>query len=114
MQLFELFNLFLNFFFADFASFFDEMGEEFIIHDTPDNDLDVPIMDGQDLDREIRNIIGDVNDDLAATMQDNTYIESDEEFEALFQNIYNDEDKNEDDDTHIESDEEFEALLKNF
>ena len=102
-------------FIAEFASFFDEMGEEFIIHDTPDNDLDVPIMDGQDLDREIRNIIGDVNDDLAATMQDNTYIESDEEFEALFQNIYDDdEDENEDDDTHIESDEEFEAVLKNF
>ena len=90
------------------------MAEEFIIHDTPDNDLDVPIMDGQDLDREIRNIIGDVNDDLAATMQDNTYIESDEEFEALFQNIYdddNDNSKNEDDDTLIESDEEFEALF---
>ena len=63
--------------------------EEFILNDTADNDMEVPLMDRHDLDNEIRNIIGDIDDDLAATMQDDM-IESDEEFENLFRFNYYD------------------------
>ena len=93
--------------------------EEFILNDTADNDMEVPFMDGHDLDNEIRNIIGDIHDDLAATMQDDM-IESDEEFENLFRFNYYDGVNDDLQDTLqatlqddvIDSDEEFENIFR--